>query len=180
MREPELLHQLRQHRPRALEIAIDQYGAYVATVIGNILGNVGCLEDTEELAADVFYALWEHAGQIEEGKLKSWLGAVARNRTKDLLRKRRVTLPMDEDVLSISTDSPEEQAMLNMQKQALLEAVHSMSEPDREIFLRYYYRFETMEEIALRLGMPLGTVKARLHRGRRRLKNILEEQEAAL
>lgn len=180
MREAELLKKLRQHRHRALEIAIDQYGAYVATVVRNILGTAGSPEDVEELSADVFYALWEHADRVTEGKLKPWLGAVARNRAKDILRKRRPTLPMDEDVLSIPVTSPEEHVMLEAQKQLLLEAVRAMPEPDREIFLRYYYKFETMEEISLRLDIPLGTVKTKLHRGRKRLKEILEEQEAAI
>ena len=180
MREAELLKKIGQHRGRALEFAIDQYGAYVYTVIRNILGVSCAAEDAEELSADVFYALWEHADQVREGKLKPWLGAVARNRAKDLLRKRHPTLPMDEDVLSIPAGSPEEQTLAEERKRELLEAVESMGEPDREIFLRYYYKFETMEEIARRLAMPLGTVKTRLHRGRKRLKDILEEQEEAI
>ncbi len=179
MREAELLKQLRRKRSRALEAAMDQYGGYVATVVRNVLGTTGTMEDAEEVTVDVFFALWEHADTVAEGKLKPWLGAVARNRAKDLLRKRRPVLPMDEDVLTIS-DSPEERAMAEAQKQMLLEAVTAMPEPDREIFLRYYYKFETMESIALRLGMPLGTVKTRLHRGRKRLKELLTEQEAVL
>lgn len=179
MQEAELLKKLRQKRSRALEAAMDQYGGYVATVVRNVLGTAGTLEDAEEVAVDVFFALWEHADTVTEGKLKPWLGAVARNRAKDLLRKRRPALPMDEDVLTIPTDSPEDQAMLEAQKQLLLDTVRAMPEPDREIFLRYYYKFETMEAIALGLGMPLGTVKTRLHRGRKRLKELLTEQEAA-
>ena len=180
MQEDILLKKLRERRNRALEIAIDQYGAYVATVIRNVLGASGTMEDAEELSVDVFYALWEHADTVTEGKLKAWLGAVARNRAKDLLRKRRPALPMDEDVLAIPTDSPEDQALLEDQKRMLLEAVKSMPEPEREIFLRFYYKCETMESIALRMGMPLGTVKTKLHRGRKRLKVLLSEQEAVL
>ena len=106
MQEAELLKKLRHRRSGALETAIDLYGAYAAAIIRSVLGSVGSAEDVEELAADVFYVLWEHAEQVTEGKLKPWLGAVARNRAKDLLRKRRSTLPMDEDVLSISTQTP--------------------------------------------------------------------------
>lgn len=180
MREAELLKKLRQHRHRALETAIDQYGAYVATVVRNVLGAAGTPEDVEELSADVFYALWEHANQVMDGKLKPWLGAVARNRTKDVLRKQRAALPMDADMLSISVASPEEQMLLEAQKQMLLDAVRTMLEPDREIFLRYYYKFETIEEIALRMGIPVGTIKTKLHRGRKQLKAMLEGQEAAI
>ena len=87
---------------------------------------------------------------------------------------------MDEDVLTFPDNSPEESIMLETMKQALFQAVHSMAEPDREIFLRYYYRFETVDSIAARLDMPVGTVKSRLHRGRKRLKEIISEQEAEL
>lgn len=180
MQERELLKKLCRHRPQALETAIRQYGIYVAAVARSVLGLSGTTEDAEEITADVFYALWVHADTVWPGKLKPWLGAVARNRAKDVLRKRRPTLPMDEDVLSIPAESLEEQAVLEAQKQALLAAVESMKEPDREIFLRYYYYFETMEEIALRLEMPVGTVKAKLHRGRKRLKDTLTEQEVSI
>ncbi len=180
MQEAELLKKLRHRRPGALETAIDQYGAYAAAIIRSVLGSVGSVEDVEELAADVFYVLWEHAEQVAEGKLKPWLGAVARNRAKDMLRKRRSKLPMDEDVLSVSARTPEEQVLVEEQKQELLQAVESMGEPDREIFLRFYYLFQTMDEISMQMGMPLGTVKTKLHRGKKRLKAMLEEQEETI
>lgn len=78
--EEELLRKLRARRQRALETVIDHYGGYVATVIRNALGEAGTMEDAEELAADVFFSLWEHAGDVTPGKLRPWLGAVARNR----------------------------------------------------------------------------------------------------
>jgi RNA polymerase sigma-70 factor (ECF subfamily) len=179
MQDAELLCRLKKHRSRALEQAIDQYGAYVATVIRNVLGSSGTMEDTEELSADVFFTLWTHCGDIDQGKLKPWLGAVARNRAKDFLRQQRPVLPMDEEFLSIQTDSPETAALESAQKQLLFDAITAMTEPDREIFLRYYYKFETMEEVAQRMRIPIGTVKTKLHRGRKHLKEILTEQEAA-
>lgn len=175
--EEGLLKKLRQHRQQALETAIDQYSAYVATVIRNVLGASGTLEDAEELTSDVFLTLWEHAADVAPGKLKPWLGSVARNRARDRLRQRRPELPMDEDVLKLPLPSPETAALEQEQRQQLLDAVRVMEQPDKEIFLRYYYQYQTMEAIADRLQMPLGTVKSRLHRGRKRLQTLLLEQE---
>lgn len=177
MEEAEMLQKIIRRRPRALEQVIDQYGAYVATVVGNVLGGAGTREDVEELAADVFFSLWEHAQTVTPGKLKPWLGAVSRNRARDFLRKVKPVLPMEEDVLTIPTDSPEQHALAAAQRRELLDAVEAMPEPDREIFLRYYYLYETMEAIALRMGLPLGTIKSKLHRGRKTLRDRLTEQE---
>ena len=49
---------------------------------------------------------------------------------------------------------------------------------DKEIFLRYYYEYQTMEQISASMDIPVGTIKSRLSRGRRRLKQVIMEQEA--
>ena len=179
MTDADIVRKLRQKRTRALEVAIDRYGAYVATVIRNVLGANGTMEDAEELSSDVFFTLWEHATEVEAGKLKQWLGAVARNRARDLLRKRKTLLPMDQDVLLIASESPEDKAFSNLKKQELLDCIKAMGQPDKDIFLRYYYYYNSIEEIAQSMGLSVGTVKSKLHRGRKRLKERLVEQEVA-
>ena len=59
-----LLRQLRRGSQRALEQAIEQYSAYVVTVIRNRSRGLLAPEDHEEIAADVFLALWQNAGRI--------------------------------------------------------------------------------------------------------------------
>ena len=49
-----------------------------------VLAGQGAREDVEELTADVFLALWAHAGELNpEQGLRPWLGTVARNRAAD-------------------------------------------------------------------------------------------------
>lgn len=172
-----ILRFVKKRRQRGLAAAVEQYGAYVATIIRNVLGSSGTMEDCEELSGDVFFALWQHPDGIAPEKLKAWLGAVARNRARDLLRKRKPELPMDQDVLYLPDVAIEDQVYEKMLREQILAAVQNLSEPDKDIFLFYYYHYDTMEEIALRLGLPLGTVKSKLHRGRQKLKEILSEQE---
>ena len=160
--------------------AMERYGSYVKTVIYNVLRNQGTREDLEELSSDVFYSLWEHAGTISRGKVKAWLGAVARNRAKSFLRSLHQTLPMDEDVLELPDASPENQTLEKDLRRRLLDAVRSMPPVDKEIFLRYYYEYQTMEQIAVSMDIPVGTIKSRLSRGRRRLKQVIMEQEAEI
>ena len=56
------------------------------------------------------------------------------------------------------------------------EAVESLPEPDRSIFLRFYYLYQKTGDIAAALHMKPAAVRARLSRGRERLKAILEER----
>ena len=180
MTEEELHHKLSHRQQQALQEAMDRYGSYVKTVIYNVLRNQGTREDLEELSSDVFYSLWEHAGTISRGKVKAWLGAVARNRAKSFLRSLHQTLPMDEDVLELPDASPENQTLEKDLRRRLLDAVRSMPPVDKEIFLRFYYEYQTMEQIAASMDIPVGTIKSRLSRGRRRLKQVIMEQEAEI
>ena len=60
MTEEKLLEGLKQQKSEALEALILQYNRYVAAVIAVILGTSCCREDVEELASDVFVAVWNH------------------------------------------------------------------------------------------------------------------------
>ena len=63
-----------------------------------VLAGQGAREDVEELTADVFLALWAHAGELNpEQGLRPWLGTVARNRAADWLRTHKEAAPLPED-----------------------------------------------------------------------------------
>ena len=55
-------------------------------------------------------------------------------------------------------------------------AIHKMRPKDREIFLRYYYYLQTTDQIAQAMSMPGSTVRSRLSRGRKILKEILSKE----
>ena len=48
-----------------------------------------------------------------------------------------------------------------------------MGQPDRDIFLRFYYYYQSIEDIALEMDINLSTVKSKLRRGRGKLKQTL-------
>ncbi|MCQ4720699.1 sigma-70 family RNA polymerase sigma factor, partial [Flavonifractor plautii] len=65
---------------------MDRFTPYVSAVVVRVLAGQGAREDVEELTADVFLALWAHAGELNpELGLRPWLGTVARNRAADWL-----------------------------------------------------------------------------------------------
>ena len=177
MNDDRLLRQMQRGQQEALEALMEKYRRYVYTVVANVLGGSANPYDAEELTADTFYAVWDHADRIRPGGLKGYLGAAARNRAKDFLRGRR-ELPMDLDTVELSeqAESPEDSAIREERARAVKKALSRMRPRDREIFLRYYYYLQTAEEIAGRLDMPAATVRSRLSRGRKKLKEILSQE----
>lgn len=171
-----LLRQIAQRRERALEECIRRYGGYVYTVVRNRCRSMLTREDQEEIASDVFLALWEHAGGIDPERLKSWLGCVARNKTADALRRARLTIPLEEAEPALDDD-----VMRRLGERERAETVRAALETlcteDREIFYRFYDLCQTSGEIAAEMHMNPATVRTRLSRGRETLRQALCSEE---
>lgn len=176
MDERDLLAGLRRKDTEALTRAIDRYAAYVGTIVRNIVQPPLQAEDVEEIVSDVFLCLWDRADAVNEGSLRSWLAAVTRNRAKDKLRRMRLTVPLEDDAFDCACDGPEEDAVRREAGRLAREALDELGEPDRSIFLRFYYFYQKTEEIAAAMGLKPGAVRARLSRGREKLKTKLEER----
>lgn len=174
MTEEKILSRLCARDPRALEQLMDRYTKYVSAIVWNILRSCLSVEDGEEVVSDVFLAAWERAADIRPDCLKAWLGAVARNKARDRLRKAHQELPLEEDILELTDENtPVTDLELKEERMLVRKAVDSLGEPDREIFLRHYYYIQPIKEICLTMGLNESTVKTKLRRGRMRLKTIL-------
>ena len=122
-----------------------------------VLAGQGAREDVEELTADVFLALWAHAGELNpEQGLRPWLGTVARNRAA-----------------SSGGADPQAEAERREWAARLWDAVEGLDEPDRTLFLRYYYYGDKLKDIARALGLTQTAAKQRLFRGRKALRDTL-------
>ena len=122
----------------------------------------------------MFFALWNGAARIERGQLRPWLGAVARNRTAEAMRRQNVYLPLEDDTL-ITLDRLWEQMMEKERCAAIAQAMRTLPDEDREIFYRFYDLSQTAAQIAEDLQLNASTVRSRLMRGRRTLRETLEK-----
>jgi len=170
-----LLGAVRRGNENALAQIIDKYTAYVCVIIRNTVGESLTHEDVEEIAADVFFALWQNAGNVE--KIKAWLSATARNKAKNKLREIRNDLPLDDEMMSDAVQEIENAIITNYERQAVKDAILSMDTLDREIFLRHYYDSQTVATIVAETGIKEATVRKRLVRGKKKLQAILGSQE---
>jgi RNA polymerase sigma-70 factor (ECF subfamily) len=169
--ERQALKQLRMGSEEALGWFIHQYTPYVTTVIHNIIGTYMDISDVEEVAADVFFALWEEAELVHSPK--GFLGTVARNKAKNKLRELTDNLPLNDYLLITEEDGLEARTEKKELAAAVKRSVLAMRQPDRDIFLRFYYYYQSLDEISCEMGIGLSTVKSRLRRGRAKLRQTL-------
>ena len=85
--EAKALRLLQQGSAEALKWFMGKYTPYVSTIIYNIIGSAMTSADVEEVASDVFFALWENADKVNSGSVRGYLGAVARNKAKNKFRE---------------------------------------------------------------------------------------------
>ena len=175
MDERKLVKKLNQRRRGVLDQAVSRYTPYVSAVILHTLAGYAGREDMEELCADVFVALWAHADALDpEQGLRPWLAAVAKNKAADWLRRQRPVVPIPEDAPDPSP-GPEELAQRRDQSARLWAAVDALDEPDRTLFIRYYYEDDKLKTVAAELGLSQTAAKQRLFRGRKALKAALQK-----
>lgn len=149
-----------------------KYGAYCRAVICRILQ---LPEDVEECLVDTWMAAWNAMPPQRPTVLRTFLGRLSRNLSinralHDKARKRgggEVTAALEElrEIGGGSAEEAVEQAELGR----LI---------DR--FLRRYWFLDSVEEIARRYGLRGGSVKTRLHRTRKKLREYLKQEGYAL
>ena len=176
MKEIRLIHQLKKKSLPALEHCIDMYTPYVSTIIRNTLRGYVSHEDLEELTADVFVALWNHAEEIHSEHLSGYLAAIAKSKACNYMRKNIVLTENLDDVVIASDENVEETSEQQILAELLKVLLEELPEKEREIMIRYYYYQQTVSEVAQSMDMNLSTVKTKLSRSRKKLKQMLTER----
>ena len=169
MQERRLIKQLKQHDPDALSELMQQYTAYVGTIVRNILGKVLTESDVEEVTADVFVIVWNHSKEIQQGKLRPYLATVARNCAKNRLRGYQETVGLEQVESICCCEDIEQEIDQKILAEMLQDVLDALAPKDREILVRHYYYYEGVKQIAEDLGMKESAVKMRMSRARKRL-----------
>jgi RNA polymerase sigma factor (sigma-70 family) len=156
------------------EQVVRDHSARVYRLAYRLSGNA---QDAEDLTQETFVRVFRSLAAFSPGTFEGWLHRITTNLFLDMVRRRQRirfdALPEDTERLPGSAPSPEQvyaDTHLDPQIQAALDA---LSPEFRVAVVLCDIEGLTYEEIAATLGIKLGTVRSRIHRGRVQLREAL-------
>jgi len=132
----------------------------------------------EDVVSEVFLHAWRGAKNFQsKSKVSTWLLAIAHNKAKDALQRRRHEYLSDDDAAAVEdpADNPET-TWSKKERSALLQAcLTKLPAAQREVIDLVYYHHKSVEEVAQIVGVQAATVKTRMFYARSRLAQMLNQ-----
>ena len=139
--------------------------------------------ENEDLEQEVYIKLWKNADKYkEQGSMKSWIGTIAKNTSKDYLKSAMVrneqNSTSDEFVITSIKDkktTPEDRVLASERQKRIIKAIDSLKPKLRETIMLCEIYGYTYEEAAEKLNCPIGTIKSRIYNAKKELAEKLED-----
>ncbi|MGD6843100.1 sigma-70 family RNA polymerase sigma factor [Bacillus infantis] len=154
---------------------MDQYGTDVLHLAYSYVRN---RQTAEDLAQEIFIKCYENLNSFQgKSGLQTWLYRIAVNHCKDYLKSwHHRKMVVGDFVTSVFQSSPEKELMEKAERDEVLEEVFQLPVKIREIIYLYYFQECTQKEISDICKINLNTVKARVARGKKLLKEAMSER----
>ena len=167
-------HALGERLARQDEQALeDAYAVYGASLLAYLRRYVGP-DEAEDVLQRTFLDAWRSAGRFRSGeRFSSWLFTIAHRRAVDSLRARRHAVVDVDAMRELVGEDGRETVQRYADAAEVRAGLERLPEHEREVLLLAYFAQLSQREIAARLEVPLGTVKARAARGTRRLRDLI-------
>ena len=179
-REQQLVSAARQGDMAAFESLVHLYEKRVFALTLRMCGN---REDAAEAAQEAFLAAWQGLAFFRgDSSFSTWLYRLASNACVDLLRResrhRTAAGPsLDDEELNLEVPdempSPQDEAERRELREEIERGLAALSPEHREVLVLREIHQLRYDEIAETLDLDVGTVKSRISRGRKQLRNFL-------
>jgi len=166
---------------KAFSILMSHYRDAVYFMLFKMVNNS---TDAEDLTIETFGKAFQNLNAYTpQYAFSTWLFKIATNNCVDFIRKKQVSPiqcnssqdNLENIAVTLHSDLPDpEESLIKRQKtEALKDAVSQMKPRYRKLIQLRYYKEYSYEEISSELKIPVGTVKAELHRAKTQLYNML-------
>ena len=183
--EPQLVDRSRDGDLSAFNAIVERYQSQVYNVSARILGDHHLAEDVTQ---ETFIKAHRSIDGFRGGSLRAWLLRIASNLSLDATRSRKrrpaesLEAASERPGFSVPSDSPgpEQAALQGELREKIQDCIMSLPDDQRAVLVLVDLQGLTYDEAADAIGSAVGTVKSRLARGRRRLRDALMEHRELL
>ena len=172
-----LLQQVAKNDRKAFEAL---YRLTSARLLGIGMRVLNDRAEAEDVLQEVYIAVWGKAAQFDAARSSAWtwLGTIARNRAIDRLRSLpsavlRAPMEVIDNVVDPSP-SPASQADAQDDRARLDRCLGHLEPRGQSLIRTAFFEGATYDELAVRVGSPLGSVKSWIRRGLQQLRECLE------
>ena len=166
----QLMNGVRNRNVAAFEAIYDSHQRLVYSIALRMLHDSSAAED---IAQTVFLKLWTRPESFRGGDIDAWLARLARNRSIDVLRTRRLH-PEEEMPVDLECDFDVERLVLGkLDAERTRAALMLLPQRQRVALELAFFDGMTAEQIARKTFTPLGTIKTRVRDGLRKLRSSL-------
>jgi len=162
---------------------------YEIPLMGFLQRYTGNYQEAEEVFQETFLRVYTKAQRFDpERSFKTWVYTIALNLARTALKRRysaHVLARSDheggnQDKIILEGEAPEEYSAESVQERSevselIRDAVLSLPEKQRDVFVLYQYQNLCYTEIASVLGRPVGTIKSQMHYAIQALRDRLKD-----
>ena len=183
--DTEMVERLKQGDNLAYSELIARFKNQVAFIVRKMIRNP---DDVDDLVMEIFGKVFKYIHSYKpEYSFKTWLFRIANNHSIDFIRKKSLqTTSLDSNPISDESDdsglhsviagehlSPEQIMESAQRHEYVRQAISQLKPLYKDLIKLRYFEEKSYEEITEELGIPMGTVKARLYRAKDLLETIL-------
>jgi len=155
---------------------------YHSAIYGLTSAATGNIAEAEDLTQETLIAAYLGLPHLRDpASFGAWLKGIARNLVRMWFRRRATTPALDgghalEGLDDVAQPLPEERLDQRERLARIRQAVHELSTGNQEVVALRYWAEMSYAEIGETLGVPVSTVKSRLHKAKRQLETQLEPE----
>jgi RNA polymerase sigma-70 factor (ECF subfamily) len=182
--DSDLINRAKSGDSKSYDILLKKYKNSVYSLVLRMVRNS---QEAEDLTQEAFIKAFNSLASFnEEYAFSTWLYKIATNNCIDFFRKRKLqTYSLDKPIQYKDSEiqheipdpdlNPEKSIMATERNKLIKEAINKLPEKYHRAILLRHSEEKSYEEIAEILGLPLGTVKARIFRAREMLNKTLKD-----
>ncbi len=159
---------------QACQKVLNLYKGRIFSYVYRIVRNY---HDAEDITFDTFIKCFKSLASFDRSKsFSTWLFTIAHNQTIDFLRKHKQEYEYFDERYAVKDDFVQEYE-IKKRIEKIDQALAKLPPLDRELVILFHREEYSYQEIHDILKIPISTIKTRLHRARKRLRDLVQENK---